>query len=90
MIKNVRAVGSGHWRRQCKPMRSIGKYSGALPRSLKNQAANDKPAPIRSIGVTRGAFGPDAGASYVLVLPKLAGPIHAIAFMGKFLRQERI
>jgi len=40
-------------------------------------------------GHTRG-FSPDVGASYVLVLPKLAGPIHAIAFMGEFLRQERI
>lgn len=64
MIKHVRAVGSGHWRSQCRPMRSIGKYSGALPRSLKNQAANDKSVPVRSIGITRAAFGPDVGARY--------------------------
>jgi hypothetical protein len=60
----VRAIGSGYWRSQCRPTRSIGKYSGALPRSLKNQTANDKPTPIRSIGITRGAFGPDVGARY--------------------------
>jgi hypothetical protein len=90
MIRHVRAVDSGHWRSQCRSTRSIGKYSGALPRSLKSLIANDKSAPIRSIGITRGAFSPDVGASYVLVLPKLAGPIHAIAFMGRFLRQERI